>query len=307
MQSQVKQYNTFNPKNTQSFDHLLYNTTPAHRTIDTKQVAVPHSHHIVNHHLYWNNRFYISQHIYMLFATLALIIIPFIYHTKYVVTTIHVNSISYITAFVLLLLSCISLIQTSIYNPGIITQSYQHITNGSDDETTHNPGLLPQYCAYCNIVRPPRARHCRHCNVCVARFDHCCQWSGSNIGQGNYKYYLLFLLYINLLALLVSIQCAIILYHTYTVQHKTYPNDKLTELIEHVIYMQPITFILLLYCTVILISVFSLLLYHCSLIRDGVTTNERVRNVYNTNTLNPNHKSWAYLHRICCADNDMNT
>ncbi|CAA6673539.1 unnamed protein product [Spirodela intermedia] len=31
-------------------------------------------------------------------------------------------------------------------------------------------------CAHCNIVQPPRSKHCHDCNKCVLQFDHHCLW-----------------------------------------------------------------------------------------------------------------------------------
>ncbi|KAG5620876.1 hypothetical protein H5410_006094 [Solanum commersonii] len=34
-------------------------------------------------------------------------------------------------------------------------------------------------CTYCNIVQPPRAKHCHDCDKCILQFDHHCVWLGS--------------------------------------------------------------------------------------------------------------------------------
>ncbi|KAH0463071.1 hypothetical protein IEQ34_007653 [Dendrobium chrysotoxum] len=41
-------------------------------------------------------------------------------------------------------------------------------------------------CVYCNLIQPPRAKHCHDCNKCVLRFDHHCVWLGTCIGKGNH-------------------------------------------------------------------------------------------------------------------------
>ncbi|KAL3525211.1 hypothetical protein ACH5RR_013583 [Cinchona calisaya] len=41
-------------------------------------------------------------------------------------------------------------------------------------------------CSYCDVVQPPRAKHCYDCNKCVLQFDHHCVWLGTCIGQGNH-------------------------------------------------------------------------------------------------------------------------
>lgn len=41
-------------------------------------------------------------------------------------------------------------------------------------------------CSYCNVLQPPRAKHCHDCDKCVLQFDHHCVWLGTCIGQGNH-------------------------------------------------------------------------------------------------------------------------
>ncbi|XP_076955282.1 protein S-acyltransferase 10-like [Bidens hawaiensis] len=41
-------------------------------------------------------------------------------------------------------------------------------------------------CEYCNVVQPPRAKHCHDCDKCVLQFDHHCVWLGTCIGQANH-------------------------------------------------------------------------------------------------------------------------
>jgi palmitoyltransferase len=41
-------------------------------------------------------------------------------------------------------------------------------------------------CSYCQVVQPPRSKHCHDCDRCVLQFDHHCVWLGTCIGQNNH-------------------------------------------------------------------------------------------------------------------------
>lgn len=56
-----------------------------------------------------------------------------------------------------------------------------------------------KYCTTCQIFRGPKVSHCKKCNNCVESFDHHCPWLGNCIGKNNYKYFLVFLIFYNLL------------------------------------------------------------------------------------------------------------
>jgi len=50
-------------------------------------------------------------------------------------------------------------------------------------------------CSQCQTFKPPLSHHCRICNRCISRMDHHCPWMNNCIGAGNFKHFLLFLLY----------------------------------------------------------------------------------------------------------------
>ncbi|PHJ17412.1 dhhc zinc finger domain-containing protein [Cystoisospora suis] len=64
-----------------------------------------------------------------------------------------------------------------------------------------SPTPLPQ-CRKCEGFKPPRAHHCSVCNRCILKMDHHCPWVNNCVGQLNQKFFLLFLLYVNLLCFL---------------------------------------------------------------------------------------------------------
>ncbi|ONK55724.1 uncharacterized protein A4U43_C10F350 [Asparagus officinalis] len=51
------------------------------------------------------------------------------------------------------------------------------------------------YCNRCQNSKPPRCHHCSICQRCVLKMDHHCVWVVNCVGAGNYKFFLLFLLY----------------------------------------------------------------------------------------------------------------
>lgn len=115
----------------------------------------------------------------------------------------------------------ILLLLTSFTDPGIIPRPAQQLlTESLEDDVAHavgavglRPGAerLPTqgefdlmmdnlgdrgytWCRFCQMLQPPRAKHCRDCDVCTLRIDHHCPFVNNCIGQRNYAYFCGFLL-----------------------------------------------------------------------------------------------------------------
>lgn len=48
------------------------------------------------------------------------------------------------------------------------------------------------FCIYCMVRRPVRAKHCKVCSKCVARHDHHCPWIWNCVGVDNHRQFFLF-------------------------------------------------------------------------------------------------------------------
>lgn len=68
------------------------------------------------------------------------------------------------------------------------------------------------YCHTCQHLRPPRSFHCSQCGVCVEVHDHHCPWVGTCIGYRNVKYFIAFLFWTGLHALITCCICIMIFF-----------------------------------------------------------------------------------------------
>lgn len=70
------------------------------------------------------------------------------------------------------------------------------------------PSLLKpgwHFCAACEANSPPRTFHCSKCKVCVLKRDHHCTFACCCVGLKNFRYFLLFLIYLAIGAIYASV------------------------------------------------------------------------------------------------------
>ncbi|KAL4461582.1 hypothetical protein ABPG74_016206 [Tetrahymena malaccensis] len=54
---------------------------------------------------------------------------------------------------------------------------------------------VSKICVECCIVKPKRSRHCETCKKCIRVYDHHCPWINNCVGANNYKYFIMFILF----------------------------------------------------------------------------------------------------------------
>lgn len=91
----------------------------------------------------------------------------------------------------LVAMSIVSYMRAYMTSPGYVgrVQGRDEVNSEVLDTSKHN------YCAICEIYKPPRCHHCRRCNKCVLRMDHHCLWINNCVGLHNHKYFFLFIWY----------------------------------------------------------------------------------------------------------------
>ncbi|EEQ98846.1 Palmitoyltransferase PFA3, putative [Perkinsus marinus ATCC 50983] len=99
-------------------------------------------------------------------------------------------------------------LQLRLAKNGRVYQGYANNDSSDDDGPAKPPppsSLTAPFplCRKCNRYKPARAHHCSVCKVCVLKMDHHCPWLNNCVGHRNYKYFYLFLLYLELCCLFV--------------------------------------------------------------------------------------------------------
>ncbi|KAA8534417.1 hypothetical protein F0562_031934 [Nyssa sinensis] len=73
------------------------------------------------------------------------------------------------------------------------------------DQEPKKTGASLRRCDKCSAYKPPRAHHCRVCRRCVLRMDHHCLWINNCVGHGNYKAFVVLVLYATIASIYSSV------------------------------------------------------------------------------------------------------
>jgi palmitoyltransferase ZDHHC9/14/18 len=142
-----------------------------------------------------------------------------------------------------------------------ITKTTQQPRNPFIREITiSNQILHEKYCVTCKCWRPVRASHCGQCERCVEVHDHHCPWTGNCIGKNNYKWFFWFLLSVTLNCLYV---CGSSIYFF---MNEIQP--------EYGLSLVPVA--IALFTGFLMLSLGSMVGYHCWLTARNITTHEQV-------------------------------
>jgi len=206
------------------------------------------------------------------------------------------------------LLASVTLMLTATMNPGIIprqTVHYKKLLYEEIDEAdnfvtlekkyhaksvVHGHLLDLKYCGTCSLMRPPRTSHCGECNNCVEMFDHHCPWVGNCIGKRNYRVFFSFLMFTSIYAIFAVTVC--ILHLVKLSEDIARENDTSgSEEFGSAISEAPFTMTLFVVITLLSFFVLALFIFHISLVLNGDTTNERLKEKWENRAGNPFKRS----------------
>ncbi|XP_053550950.1 palmitoyltransferase ZDHHC4 [Bombina bombina] len=110
---------------------------------------------------------------------------------------LEINWLYLITPYILVTIKLCFFFMCCVTDPGKVTKenadSYTQVYKY--DNVFFHQG---KKCPTCHLMKPARSKHCGVCGSCVQRFDHHCVWVNNCIGAFNTRYFLLYLLSLNL-------------------------------------------------------------------------------------------------------------
>lgn len=160
-------------------------------------------------------------------------------------------------------------------------------------------------CGTCNIIKPFRSHHCSDCENCVERFDHHCPWLGNCVARRNYKFYYIFISFLNILCLALIILAVLHIVYSTRTYFEIYPylndNKKVPSALINSDGSCVISIFVIILNFFMMIFVTGLFIYHTILICVNLTTKEELKKTYKKPINNPYNRSLlSNINKICC-------
>ena len=143
-------------------------------------------------------------------------------------------------------------------------------------------------CRTCKFQKPPRSKHCSLCKKCISKLDHHCIWIKGCVGEKNYKYFILFIVTHSLMCFygfFLILDVVNIIIKRNNLWGQKFRRISTGEIVEPT-YSSMFLFFISNYNNITFLGVLSgimavclffFALYHFSMIRKGVTTNEKYK------------------------------
>jgi palmitoyltransferase ZDHHC9/14/18 len=186
-----------------------------------------------------------------------------------------------------------ALLRTATMDPGVVPRAPPEEPLPVDDGSGNPPVVRPKpaawkeeiidgvkvqlkYCTTCRIYRPPRATHCGICDNCVHKFDHHCPWTGTCIGERNYRFFALFVWSLSFL----DVYCgawSIALLAQYTIDIENKGSATGADAFGEAVAKVPTTIFVIVWMLLTICCLGGLGCYHCGLTIRGISTNEDIK------------------------------
>ncbi|KAJ1432913.1 DHHC palmitoyltransferase-domain-containing protein [Ochromonadaceae sp. CCMP2298] len=222
--------------------------------------------------------FYVTQICYVIFSLLFYLdVVPYCPAPSLIATA----------AALLLAYSLTNLWLTGFIEPGIIPRRPLHLTAAVP------AGESPEgwrYCTPCNVMAPPRSKHCNACQNCVLDFDHHCPYTSTCVGRRNRRYFVRFILSLTALVGLIFGSCVLLLVGV--ARHSS---------CQEAVQQHTAAFLLGLTSLIALIILLPFCQYHVHIVAIGQTTFEKMRKKY-TAQRNPHDRGlFRNYSKLCFA------
>jgi len=175
--------------------------------------------------------------------------------------------------------------------------SEDDINSESDENMERIEEQKIHYCWKCSAYKPPRAHHCSDCQRCVLKMDHHCPWVNNCVGAFNHKFFLSYLVLLNLEGLHMIVLFVARLIDAFSIANIDDENFAIGTLEGFLIAMQLIILI------PTLLGVICLLVYQLQLIADNTTNIESFEKEIGTKRAKKQGRKYHFPYDRGCFQN----